>query len=144
MPVIKKDDVTKAKIAKLLKSAAIETRLDDDEDGVYAEKGGIDFGVFIKLVPENNRVKLWTYMQCKDGVSTEALREFVCKLNSDYILVKFTHSIYEDGRAFVNGEYDTFCTFGLSSENFVVTLKMFAEIFVSSIREEDKEDIFFS
>jgi hypothetical protein len=144
MPVIKKDDVTKTKIAKLLNSAAIETRLDDDDDGVYAEKGGIDFGVFVKLIPETSQVKLWTYMQCKDGVSTDALREFVCKLNSDYRLVKFTHSTYEDGRAFVNGEYEIFCTFGLSSENFIVTLKRFAKIFVGSITEEDKEDVFFS
>ena len=144
MSVIKKDDVTRIKIAKLLNGAAIETTLDDDENSLYAKKGGIDFGVYVKFDQEKNKLRLFTYLQCKEGLSAEALQSFVSLLNNDYILVKFTFTQYEDGKSFINGEYDIYFTFGLHSENFVYSIKKFAEIFISAIREEDKEDIYFS
>ena len=144
MPVIKKDDVTKPKIAKLLNGAAIETSIDDDDNSLYASKGGIDFGVYIKFDQDTNRLRLWTYLPCKEGLSADALKSFVSTLNSDYVFVKFTYTSYEDGKSFVNGEYDIYFTFGLISENFIHSIKKFAAVFISAIRDEDKEDIYFS
>jgi hypothetical protein len=144
MPVIKKDDVTKPKIAKLLNAAAIETTIDDDETSLYASKGGIDFGVYVKFDQDANRLRLWTYLPCKEGLSADALKSLVSTLNSDYVFVKFTYTSYEDGKSFVNGEYDIYFTFGLISENFIHSIKKFAAVFISAIRDEDKEDIYFS
>ena len=144
MPVIKKDDVTKSKIAKLLNGAAIETTVDDDENSIYANKGGIDFGVYVKFDQEANRLRLWTYLPSKEGLSAEALQSFVSSLNNDYVFVKFTYTSYEDGKSFVNGEYDIYFTFGLISENLVHSIKKFAAVFISAIREEDKDDIYFN
>ena len=144
MPVIKKDDVTKPKIAKLLTGAAIETSIDDDDNSLYASKGGIEFPVFVKFDQDANRLRLLTYLQCKEGLSADALKSLVSTLNSDYVFVKFTYTSYEDGKSFVNGEYDIYFTFGLISENFIHSIKKFAAVFISAIRDEDKEDIYFS
>lgn len=144
MPIIKKDDVTKLKIAKLLNGAAIETTTDDEENSFYATKGGIDFGVYVKFDLDDNRIRLWTYLPCKEGVSKDALKDLVSTLNNDYVFVKFTYTTYEDGKSFVNGEYDIYFTFGLISENFVQAVQKFASVFIRSIRDEDKDDIYFS
>lgn len=143
MATIKKEDVNKHSIAEALNAAAIETTVDDDENSVYAQKGGLDFGVFVKIDEERARIRLFTYMQCKDETSAEALASFVAKLNDEYVLVRFTSTVYDDGRTFLNGDYDYLYTFGLNVENFIVTIKKFASVFIDSIRAEDKDDVFF-
>lgn len=144
MAFAKKDDVTKENIAEWLNSAGIETIVDDDEDSVYAKRGGIDFGVYVKLDKERSRIRLFTFLQCKDDTDADALASFVSKLNDEYIFVRYTKSIYDDGRAFLNGDYDYLYTFGLSVENFVATLKKFASVYIDSIQTEDTEDVFFA
>jgi len=54
MPTIKKDDVTAKRICQVLNAAAIESSLDDDGD-IYAKKGGIDFGLWVKF-PADKRL----------------------------------------------------------------------------------------
>lgn len=142
MKTIEAENVTKEEIASFLAIAGIESTI-DDENSVYAKAGGIDFGVFIKIDSERARIRLFTFMQCKDGTTSEDLIHFTTKLNDQYILVRFTPTIYDDGRAFLNGDYDLLYPFGLSVENFVATLKKFSNIYIQTIREEDQDDVFF-
>ena len=143
MKFVEAENVTKQEIASLLASAGIESIIDDDENSVYAKAGGIDFGVFIKIDADRTRLRLFTYMQCKEGTSPEDLLQFVSKLNDEYILVRFTKMVYDDGSAYLNGDYDILYPFGLGVEHFVATLKKFASIYIQAIREEDKDDVFF-
>ena len=143
MRVVDTENVTKQEIASLLASAGIESTIDEDENSVYAKAGGIDFGVFIKIDSDRARIRLFTYMQCKDGTSSEDLLRFASKLNDEYILVRFTKMVYEDGSAYLNGDYDILYPFGLGVEHFITTLKKFASIYIQAIRDEDKDDVFF-
>lgn len=143
MPTIKKDDVTAKRICQVLNAAAIESSLDDDGD-IYAKKGGIDFGLWLKFPADKTLVKLFTYAQCKENTSLEAIQKFATKLNSEYLFVKFTVSQYEDGRTYLNGEYDYLFPFGMISENLIASVKMFSSIFITSIQDEDSNDEFFA
>jgi hypothetical protein len=143
MALIKKSDVTKEKISELLNAAGIETIVDEEDGSVYAKPDGIDFGVFVKFDEERSRIRLFTYVQCKQGTTGEALHDFLSKLNEEYILVRFSKTEYEDGRTYLNGDYDYLYTFGLVAENFLATIKKFASVYIDAIRTEDQDDVFF-
>lgn len=143
MKIIETLNVTKQEISSILSAAGIESTVDDDENSVYAKKGGLDFGVFIQIDAERTRIRLFTYFECKEGVASEDLARFVSNLNNEYLLVRYTHTVYQDGRSFLNGDYDLFYTFGLPVENFIVTLRKFSSVFIDSVRAEDPDDVFF-
>ena len=142
MAIIKKEDVNVKQICKILNSAAIETEVDEEGD-VYLKKGGVDFGLWVKFIDES-RIRLFTYAQCKSGVSPESVEKFAVKLNLEYVLVRYTSTAYDDGNIFLNGDSYIIFPFGLQAENFVATVKAFSSIFIDSIRAEDPDDEFFS
>lgn len=143
MGFMNKDDVMKAAVAEWLNAAGVETIVDEDEESVYAKRGGIEFGTYVKLDKERDRIRLFTFLQCKDGIEEQELTNFAAKLNNEYIYVRFTATKYDDGRAFLNGDYDYLYTFGLSVENFVATVRKFASVFIDAVRDEDPDDVFF-
>lgn len=142
MAFVKKDEVTNELVSEWLNSAAIETSIDEDGD-VYAKRGGIDFGLWVKINSDRGYIRLLTYMKCKEGVDIDALDAFASRLNSNYVFVRFTTTVSDNGQAYLYGDYDLLYTFGVSVENFVATVRKFSAVFVDAIRSEDEDDVFF-
>jgi len=143
MEVINIKDVNKTKLNEIINKAGIETVFEGEDDTLYAKAGGIDFGVFIDCYSDDSRIRFFTYLGCKEGVESKDLLKLTAALNSNYKLVKFTSAINDEKRAFVYGEYEIFYNFGLPVENFIVTLKKFANFYIESLKSEDKKDVFF-
>ena len=140
MNVINANEVTKEKLIEIFTNAAFEVT--EDEDGEIYLKGG-DFPLWVSIDEKGKFIKLRTYLKCKEGAPVEDIPELLAACN-EFILVNFTPSVYEDGRAYLNGFYYMYYNFGLIAPQLVYTVKQFSEIFLAAIKENDPEDKFFS
>lgn len=140
MNMIKSTEVTKEKLIEILSNAALEITTDEGDEEIYV-KGG-DFPLWVSIDVDGKFIKLRTYLQCKEGAPHEELPKLIANCG-EYILVNFTSTVYEDGRAYVNGYYYMFYNFGLIAPQLVFTVKRFSEIFLAAIRDSDPDDKFF-
>lgn len=139
MSLIKTTDVTVEKLTEIFTNAAFDVTKDEDE--LYV-KGG-DFPLWVSINENGKFIKLRTYIACKEGAPLDDLSELSAACN-EYILVKFTSTVYEDGRGYINGYYHMYYNFGLIAPQLVYTLKEFSEIFLAAVKEYDSEEKFFS
>ena len=142
MSFIKANEVSKEKLIEILTNAALEVDDQDEPNEVYVR--GVDFPLWVSIDDGGKFIKLRTYLKCVDGAPIEELPAFSNSCNSEYILVQFTNTIYEDGTGFINGAHFIYFNFGLIPSQLVYTIKKFSSIFVAAIREFDPDDKFFS
>ena len=142
--IIESSEVTNDLVKSILEDTTLEASIINDDDGgeeIYVE--GLAFPCFVRIDQERNLISIRTYVKCKESAPLGSIHEFVGRLNDSKILVKFTSTVYENGDAFVNGKYALHYKYGFIPKNFLLTLRKFSEIFISSIRENDKDDVFF-
>ena len=142
MSLVKASDINKEKLIEILTNAALDVTDQDEPNEVYVK--GLDFPLWIFLDEENQSIMLRSFMQCIENAPLEELPILSEKCNSEYRLVTFTSTAYDDGRGFINGTYYMYYNFGLIAHQLVYTIKKFSSIFIGAIRNEDPEDKFFA
>lgn len=140
--LVKFEDITKESLAEAFQNSGTECRI-NEENEIYLHGGDIEFPVWVKIDNEAKRLIIFTYMQVKDNAPLDQLPELLQKMNNK-ILVQFSSTVYEDGRAYINGHYTFYINFGIILPQLLLTVKKFSEIFIESLREFDSEDVFFN
>lgn len=84
-----------------------------------------------------------TWLKFGDHAPVERLPEFVTNCNNK-IVVQFSLTQYDDNSAYIDGYYYMPYKFGFNLKNFLFMLRKFSSIFISTIRQNDKDDIFFN
>ncbi|KAA6231743.1 YbjN domain-containing protein [Chlorobium phaeovibrioides] len=144
MRTIEFSDINKENLAKAFELAAFECEIDDENNEIYIKSSSVDFPLWVKIDNERKTIKLYTYLQLKEDAPHERLAAFAQKLNNTFVTVKFTTTEYDDGRAYLNGNYFFYTTFGIIVPQLIHTIKMFSEIFIDAIREHDEDNTFFA
>lgn len=140
--LVKFEDITKESLAEAFHNSGTECRIDEEKNEIYLCGGDIEFPVWVKIDNKTKRLTIFTYVQIKDNAPLDKLPELLQKMN-DKILVQFSSTVYEDGRAYINGHYLFYINFGIILPQLLLTAKKFSEIFVEALREFDSEDVFF-
>jgi hypothetical protein len=140
--IIEYNEITKDALAEIFGIAAIGCEVDNEDDELYLTDG-IEFPVRVIIDNERKSIKIFTFLETRDGAPNDELPLFAQKLNDKFVTTRFTASIYDDDRAFINGEYYFYTNFGLIIPQFIYTVKKVAEIFVDAIREYDNDEKFF-
>lgn len=129
-------------LKEVIESAGLDATIEpDDEDQITVR--GLDFICHISITEELNLITMRTWIQCKEEIDLDQLRELVCTLNKK-IIVQFNYTTYEDGRAYVDGYYQMPYKFGFNTKNFLYMLRKFTSVFIDSIRQADTDDKFFN
>jgi hypothetical protein len=141
MTEVDQEQITSHFLKDVIESAGLDATIEMDEDEKITVKG-LDFICYVSVNEELNLITMRTWLQCKEDVVIDQLREFVCNLNKK-IIVQFNYTTYEDGRAYVDGYYQMPYKFGFNTKNFLYMLRKFTSVFIDSIREADTDDVFF-
>ena len=144
MPLLKNNEVNQETIAAALTAAVMEFEAEENGNIYINNRRTISFPCWVKFFDDVRMIKLETFIQCKEGTDITALNEVCLKMNAGMNLVKFTTTSYEDGRVYLNGEYDMYYNFGLITEQLIPSIRRFADLFVRSIREPDPDDQLFN
>lgn len=143
MTVMKFEEINKESLAKSFESAAIECEIDVEHNEVYLKRGGIDFGVFLKIDEDGKKICLFTFIKCKGDATNEKLIDLTQKMNSKFNTVQFDYTVYDDASTYLNGHYIIYTNFGILLPQLIFTVKKFSHIFIDAIRKSDPDDVFF-
>jgi hypothetical protein len=139
-------EISKESLAKIFESAAIESKISDENNEIYLNRNGVKFPVWVQLDSDAKHIRLYTTIKCKEDAPIEDLSAFAQKLNDIYHTVQFTTSLYDDDdnkRAYLDGCYTIYLNFGIIIPQLIKTTQRFAEIFIDAVRENDSENVFF-
>ena len=142
MSLVKASDINKEKLIEIMTNAALDVTDQDEPNEVYVQ--GLDFPLWVSFDDEAKTIMLRSYLQCIENAPLEELAILSEKCNSEYRLVTFSSTVYDDGKGFLNASYYMYYNFGLIAPQLVYTIKKFAAIFIEAIRNEDPEDKFFA
>lgn len=133
---IVESEVTPETIRELFSRAFYNTDLDDDGDVVVNAE---PISVFISINTNNRLLKYSTYYRVDETAPLESKLAFVNKMNDDLVFCRF--SIPEDHEDTLVADY--FLPFGesISSFQIVSSLRLFALVVVSAIRDYDDDDL---
>ena len=133
---IVESEVTPENIRELFSRAFYNTGLDDDGDVVVNAE---PISVFISINTNNRLLKYSTYYRVDETAPLESKLAFVNKMNDDLVFCRF--SIPEDHEDTLVADY--FLPFGesISSFQIVSSLRLFALVVVSAIRDCDDDDL---
>ena len=133
---IVESEVTPENIRELFSRAFYNTDLDDDGDVVVNAE---PISVFISINTNNRLLKYSTYYRVDETAPLESKFAFVNKMNDDLVFCRF--SIPEDHEDTLVADY--FLPFGesISSFQIVSSLRLFALVVVSAIRDCDDDDL---
>lgn len=144
MRTIEFSDINKENLAKAFELAAFEFEADSEDNEIYIQGSCVEFPLWVEINDERKTIKLYTFLKLKEDAPRERLAAFAQKLNDTFVTVKFTTTEYDDGRAYLNGNYFFYTTFGIIVPQLIHTIKKFSEIFIDAVREYDEDNTFFA
>lgn len=133
---IVENEVTPETIRDIFSRAFYSTDLDDDGDVVVIAE---PTSVLISINKDNRLLKYSTYYRVDETAPLNSKLAFVNKMNDDMVFCRF--SIPEDHEDTLVADY--FLPFGesISSFQIVSSLRLFALVVVSAIRDCDDDDL---
>lgn len=144
MKTLEPSEITIEGLAESFNAAAIGCEIETDSHELFLSEG-LKYPVWLRLDEENKRIKIFTFIDAREGISRDDLFAFAHKLNNEYVTVRYSVMIYEDDdNTYLNGTYFIYTAFGIIVPQLIHTVKNFSDIFIDAVTEQDSDHIFFS
>lgn len=133
-PLIERSDITIEYLAAILDDAAIDFKIDDDQD-LYVTS--TEFNLWIKHDPEKQYILLTTYWGFRPEVNELNALRFINRCNAN--LMPVCQFILNDDIDGCYGSFGIDIRYGLNHRQLLRDMRRFSQTFAMAVRTEDRE-----